>query len=473
MSPLDELRAELGDRVVTDHDVLQSYSRDTASWAASGEPSALVRAARTEDVQTLARWATRHRVAIVPRGAGTGVAGGANASNGCVVLSFERMNRILELNADAMYAVVQPGVINAELKRAASERGLWYAPDPSSYEISTLGGNVATNAGGLCCLKYGVTRDYVLGLQAVLASGELVTTGGRCRKDVAGYDLTSLLVGSEGTLGLVTEIRLRLRRSLPPATTVIAWFGSLEAAGNATNRIVRTVDPSLLELMDRAAIAAVERFAGLGLVEQEAAALLLIQADSGKPEDLTRVREACEIAGAHLVYATDDEDEGKRLLQARRLAYPALERLGHVMIDDISVPLPHLPEMLRRIEATAKAHDVMVATVAHAGDGNIHPLIVFDPNDARATKRANLVFKTLMTEALDLGGTISGEHGIGSIKAGYLAKQLDATSMELHRTIKRAFDPLGILNPGKLLVGPEAPATTGVRSLTNTDVDIG
>jgi glycolate oxidase len=466
MSSFDDLRSALGDRVVTDRDVLQSYSRDTASWAPSDEPRALVRPTSTEEVQTLARWATRHGVPIVARGAGTGVAGGANASKGCIVLSFERMNRILELNEDAMYAVVQPGVINAELKQAASECGLWYAPDPSSYEISTLGGNVATNAGGLCCLKYGVTGDYVLGLQAVLANGELVTTGGKCRKDVAGYDLTSLLVGSEGTLALVTEIRLRLRRRQPPATTVIAFFGSLEAAGNATNGIIRSVDPSLLELMDRTAIAAVESFAGLGLVEQNAAALLLAQADSGRPEDLTRLREACEAAGAHLVYATEDEDEGKRLLQARRLAYPALERLGQVMIDDISVPLPHLPEMLRRIEAVAIAHDIVVATVAHAGDGNIHPLIVFDARDPKATARANLVFERLMSEALDLGGTISGEHGIGSIKAGYLKKQLDATAIELHRAVKRAFDPLGLLNPGKLLVAPEARGATEARALT-------
>jgi glycolate oxidase len=452
MSALDELRAMLGDRIVTDRDVLQSYTRDSARGAAYDEPRALLRATCTEDVQTLARWATRHRVAIVPRGAGTGVVGGANASRGCIVLSFERMNRILELDENAMYAVVQPGVINAELKQAASKHGLWYAPDPSSYEISTLGGNVATNAGGLCCLKYGVTGDYVLGLQAVLANGELVTTGGKCRKDVAGYDLTSLLVGSEGTLAMVTEIRLRLRRRPPPATTVIALFGSLEAAGNATNGIIRSVDPSLLELMDRTAIAAVENFAGLGLVEQAAAALLLVQVDSGRPEDHTRVQEACEAAGAHLFYATDDEDEGKRLLQARRLAYPALERLGRVIIDDISVPLPQLPEMLRRIEVAAKVHGIMVATVAHAGDGNIHPLIVCDPSDPSSVARADLVFERLMKEALDLGGTISGEHGIGSLKAKYLRTQLDATSMGLHYAVKQAFDPLGILNPGKLLV---------------------
>ena len=250
MSPLEELCAKLGERVVTDRDILSSYSRDSARWAESFDPMALLRATSVDDVQSLARWASEHRIPIVPRGAGTGVAGGASAVKGCVVLSFEKMNRILEINERAMYAVVQPGVLNGELKRAASDRGLWYPPDPSSYEISTLGGNVATNAGGLCCLKYGVTGDYVLGLEAVRANGERFSTGGRCRKDVAGYDLTRLLVGSEGTLAIVTELRLRLRQKLPPATTVLALFPSVEAAGYATSEIVRCSEPSLLELMD-------------------------------------------------------------------------------------------------------------------------------------------------------------------------------------------------------------------------------
>lgn len=309
MSPLEELCAKLGERVVTDRDILSSYSRDSARWAESFDPMALLRATSVDDVQSLARWASEHRIPIVPRGAGTGVAGGASAVKGCVVLSFEKMNRILEINERAMYAVVQPGVLNGELKRAASDRGLWYPPDPSSYEISTLGGNVATNAGGLCCLKYGVTGDYVLGLEAVRANGERFSTGGRCRKDVAGYDLTRLLVGSEGTLAIVTELRLRLRQKLPPATTVLALFPSVEAAGYATSEIVRCSEPSLLELMDRTAISAVENVARLG-IEESAAALLLAQVDSGKPDELARMREACEGAGAQLVYASEDEDEG-------------------------------------------------------------------------------------------------------------------------------------------------------------------
>jgi glycolate oxidase len=349
-----------------------------------------------------------------------------------------------------MYAVVQPGVLNVELKQAAAQHGLWYSPDPSSFEISTLGGNVATNAGGLCCVKYGVTGDYVLGLEAVRSNGEVFRTGGRCRKDVAGYDLTRLLVGSEGSLALITEMRLRLRRKPAPPSTFVALFGSLEAAGHATASIVRTFEPSLLELMDRTALRAVESHAHLDL-DLDAAALLVGQTDTENSSQLLAMQNACEAAGAHLAYSTEDPSEGELLLKARRLAYPALERLGSVVIDDISVPLPQLAEMLRRIELVAAEHDVVVATVAHAGDGNVHPLIVFDPNDESARVRAHAVFEQLLVEALALGGTVSGEHGVGLIKARYLRRQLDATSLELHHAVKRAFDPLGILNPGKLL----------------------
>lgn len=450
MSAMSELQRLLGDALVTDGDVVAAYRHDSATSAAAGMPVALARPQNTEQVQMLARWASQHRVPLVPRGAGTGVAGGANAVNGCVVISFERMNRILELNEAAMYALVQPGVLNGELKRAARERGLWYSPDPSSYEISTLGGNVATNAGGLCCVKYGVTGDYVLGLEAVLASGERFHTGGRCRKDVAGYDLTKLLVGSEGSLALITEIRLRLRRSPAPASTLVALFGSLEAAGHATACMARSLEPSLLEVMDRTALQAIESHAKLG-IDHDAAAMLLAQCDSGSAVELERMRRACEAADAQLVYATDDPDEGELLLRARRLAYPAMEQLGSVIIDDISVPLPHLAQMFRRIELVAARHDVLVATVAHAGDGNIHPLIVFDPRDENSRARAHAVFEQLMLEALALGGTVSGEHGIGALKADFLRRQLDATNLQLHQGVKRVFDPLGILNPGKLL----------------------
>lgn len=449
MDALSELADIIGDGLLTDPDVLESYRRDRAAWAPAGIPLAVARPASTRDVQEIARWATRHRVAIVPRGAGTGISGGASAHDGCLVLSFERMNRIIAIDDAAMLAVVQPGVLNATLKLAAAEHELWYPPDPSSFAISTLGGNVATNAGGLCCVKYGVTSDYVLGLEVVLADGTLLRTGGKSRKDVAGYDLTQLLVGSEGTLALITEITLRLRRRPWAARTLVATFDTLEASGRAVSSIVRTADASLLEIMDRTTLRAVEQHAQLGL-DTSAAAMLIAQSDTPDVSEIERIQEACALAGSSLMALADNETEGQLLLTARRLAYPALEQLGEVLVDDVAVPVSRLAEMLRRIEALAARSGALIATVAHAGDGNLHPLIVFDRRDSADEARALATFQTLMTEALALGGTITGEHGVGTLKRDYLPQQLGAASVALQRRLKLAFDPLGLLNPGKV-----------------------
>jgi len=445
-----ELLSLFGDAVEVDRDVLDGKRSDAGTMTNDAWPIAMVRPSTTSDVQELARWATRRRVALVPRGAGTGVSGGANATEGSVLVSFERMNRIIAVDEAAMLAVVEPGVLNVELKCAAHEVKLWYPPDPSSYEISTLGGNVATNAGGLCCVKYGVTRDYVLGLEAVRADGRVFRTGGRSIKDVAGYDLTRLLVGSEGTLAMITQITFRLRRPPPPSSTLLAEFPSLEASGRAVAAIVRASSPSLLEIMDRTAIRAVEEFGHLDL-DLDAAAIVLAQCEARDAAELTRIQEACELAGATRVMATADEDEGRLLLNARRLAYPALERLGTVLIDDIAVPLPALPEMLRRIETISADSSVTIATVAHAGDGNLHPLVVFDRADPAAEQRAKRAFVAIMREAVALGGTITGEHGVGDLKAELLQEQLSESSLDVHYDIKRALDPDGILNPGKVL----------------------
>jgi glycolate oxidase len=441
------LLAELGEGpLIVDPDVIDGYRVDRATSVVPGRPVALVRARDTADVQAVLRVASRLGVAVVPRGLGTGLSGGSTALDGCIVLSTERM-RSLSIDAAAMVATVGPGVRNAELKDAAAAHGLWYPPDPSSFEICSIGGNLATNAGGLCCVKYGVTTDYVLGMEVVLADGRAVRLGGRTIKDVAGYDLKRLFVGSEGTLGVITEAVLRLRPPAPPASTVVATFGSVADAGRAVTRIVAEVRPAALELMDRAAIAAVERVQPMGL-DPGAAALLLARSDAGGDET-ERIAAACAAAGADYVAHTDDPDEGELLMGARRMAIPCVERLGTVLIEDVGVPVPRIPELLVAVEEIAARHRTAIPVIGHAGDGNFHPLVTYDSGDADATVRAGEAFDAVMEVALALGGTVSGEHGIGILKAGHLATQLGPDVMDLTRQVKHALDPGNILNPGK------------------------
>ena len=438
---------ELGaDVVVTDPDVTDGYRYDRARTVEPGMPVAVVRARTTADVQAVLRLADRHRVPVVARGAGTGLSGGASAIDGCVVLSTERM-RSLAIDPATMTATVGPGVLNAELKAAARADGLWYPPDPSSFEISSIGGNVATNAGGICCVKYGVTTDYVLGLEVVLADGTAVRLGGQTIKDVAGFDLKRLIVGSEGTLGIVTEVTLRLRPTPAPATTVAATFGSAVDAGRAVVDIVRSARPSAVELMDRAAIAAVQRFRDVGFAP-DVGAVLLAQSDQPGSDTETMVA-ACERAGATDVAATDDQDEGELLMGARRMVIPSVERIGAVLIEDVGVPIPRIPEFLAAVAAIAEHRSTLIPMIGHAGDGNFHPLVTFDAADPDATERAGIAFDEVMDLGLALGGTITGEHGVGVLKARHLVRQLGPDVLALSRRIKHAFDPNGILNPGK------------------------
>ena len=441
------LLAELGDApLVVDPDVIEAYRVDRATSVVPGRPVALVRARDTADVQAVLRVASRFGVPVVPRGLGTGLSGGSTAIDGCIVLSTEQM-RSLSIDAAAMVATVGPGIRNAELKDAAAAAGLWYPPDPSSFEICSVGGNLATNAGGLCCVKYGVTTDYVLGMEVVLADGRAIRLGGRTIKDVAGYDLKRLFVGSEGTLGVITEAVLRLRPPPPPASTVVATFASVADAGRAVTRIVAEVRPAALELMDRAAMAAVEQVQPMGL-DPGAAALVLARTDAGGDE-ADRITVACEAAGAVYVARTDDVDEGELLMGARRMAIPCVERLGTVLIEDVGVPVPRIPELLVAVEAIAARYRTAIPVIGHAGDGNFHPLVTYDPGDAAAAERAAQAFDAVMEAALALGGTITGEHGIGMLKAGHLATQLGSDVMDLTRRVKQALDPDNILNPGK------------------------
>ncbi|MDO8210823.1 FAD-binding oxidoreductase [Conexibacter sp. CPCC 206217] len=449
---LDDL-AGSGD-VVTDPEVLASYRHDQAApgLVAAGTPAAVVRPRTTQEVQHAVRAAATHGVPVVPRGAGSGLSGGANAIDGCVVISTERMTDVVELDGPSLLATVQPGLVNAQLRAAAEREGLFYAPDPASFEFSTIGGNIATNAGGLCCVKYGVTRDALLGLELVLADGRAVRIGRRARKGVAGYDLASLICGSEGTLGIVTEATMRL---LPPprsSATLAASFATLGAAGAAIAKISRSSTPSVLELMDRTTIQAVEQMAPQDL-DQGVAALVFARSDLGGEQALKAVDEMaawCEQAGATLALTTDEEAEGRMLMAARRLAYPALERQGATLLDDVGVPLGKIPALLEGIEQIAAAHGVVIGTFGHAGDGNMHPTIVYDHRDPDAVAHAREAFAALVRLALQLGGTVTGEHGVGLLKRDFLAQELGAAH-ELHRAIKRTFDPHGLFNPGKAI----------------------
>lgn len=457
---LAALRAALPEgRVVTEPEVVAGLSRDEAAWAAVGQAAAVVRARSEAEVQQVVRLCAEHGAAVVPRGAGTGLSGGANAVDGCVLLDLSGMRAVLSVDPDNLLCVVQPGVVNDDLKAAVAEHGLWYPPDPASSPWSTIGGNVATNAGGLCCLKYGVTRDYVLGLRAVVGGpagyGTAVAFGRRTTKGVAGYDLAGLLVGSEGTLGVVTEVTLRLRPApTEPPRTVVAAFGALVDAGRAVAAVTRRgLTPAALELLDRGSLQAVQEWKPLGL-EDDWAALLLARLDApgeGGAREAEALAGACTDSGALWAAQSADPQEAEALFQARRLVYPALERLGPVLTEDVCVPRSAVPEMLARVEQAAARHDIRIATVAHAGDGNLHPLLLTPPGDDAARVRAQAAFEDLLDGALALGGTVTGEHGVGLLKRGGLHRELSPGNLALQRALKAAWDPLDLFNPGKVL----------------------
>jgi glycolate oxidase len=441
-----------GGRVVTDPAIIEGYRCDRARDASVGAPRAVVRPTCTSEVQTIVRWAGRHGVPVIPRGAGTGLSGGAGAVDGCVMLTLERM-RAVHVDVDTRVAVVQPGALNVEVKRAAAEHGLWYPPDPSSFEISSIGGNVATNAGGLCCVKYGVTGDYVLGLEVVLADGTAVRLGGPRIKDVAGLSLAKLFVGSEGCLGVITEVTLRLLPAPAPSSTLVAAFPDMASAADAVLAITAGHRPSVLELMDRTSVNAVEDKLGMGL-DRTAGALLLACSDApgaAAAAEIEALGAICERHGAAEIHATDDRAEGEALAVARRTVLPALEQRGDLLLEDVGVPLPALPALVDGIEAVAAEYGLTIALVAHAGDGNTHPMIVYDAGDPDSAARAALAFDAVMDLALSLDGTITGEHGVGRLKRGWLPAYLGPDVLALNRRIKTAMDPQGILNPGTML----------------------
>jgi glycolate oxidase len=457
MDAVEQLRAALAD-VVTDPDILATYRHDEADLCAAGTPLAVVRPHDTAGVVAAVEIASAHRIPVVPQGARTGLAGAANAVDGAIVVSLTGMNRIVDLDPAERIAVVQPGVVNADLRRAAAASGLHYPPDPASWESSTIGGNVSTDAGGMCCVKYGVTSRYVLGLEVVLASGEVLRCGRRTAKGVAGYDLTSLFVGAEGTLGIITEITVRLNPAPAEPLTMVAVFPKLAAAGAAVSAVAAAgLTPSLLELLDQAVLRAIEEYRPMGL-NTDAEAVLLAASDSGAA-DLQRIAALCARSGADEVYTASDTAEGEALLAARRLAHPALEQLaartypggtGVVIIDDVAVPRSRLVELIEGVQRISALHDLPVPVVGHAGDGNLHPNILVDRTDPDSVARGRVVFDEIMKLGLDLGGTCTGEHGVGLLKRDWLASEVGPVGIRVHQAIKSALDPAGILNPGKV-----------------------
>ncbi|HXG26787.1 MAG TPA: FAD-linked oxidase C-terminal domain-containing protein [Candidatus Binatia bacterium] len=452
---LGDVRQELpGVRLLTDLADREAYRLDETAYMTAGLPGAVTLPETTAEVADLLRIASRHRVAVVPRGAGTGLSGGAAGIEGAVTIALTRMNKVLEIDPDNLCVVTQPGVINADLKAAVARHGLFYPPDPASYEICSIGGNLGTNAGGLCCVKYGQTRDWVLGLEVVLADGSVIRTGGRNVKDTAGYALTQLFVGSQGTLGIITEATLRLRPLPGPRATMLAFFASLGAAGEAVAAMTRGgLVPVTLELMDHETILAVDDAHSLGL-DREAAAMLMVESDApgeAAAAELDAAEAAIRASGATSIVRAESDQEADWLRQARRLALRALERQGTVRMEDVGVPRSKVPELLAAIERIAAAHGVRCATFGHAGDGNLHPNLVFSRDDPDAERLTHAVRDEIFRAALDLGGTVTAEHGIGAARREWLPVQRGEGAVEAMRAIKRALDPLGILNPGRVL----------------------
>ena len=442
----------LRQRVVTDPDVKATYAVDESVGAAPPADFEVVRARDLADVVEVMRHADATRTPVVPQGARSSLTGASVAIEGGIVLNVEALDTVSEVDALEGFAVAGPGVINADLKAAAATQGLFYPPDPASSAFCTIGGNVATNAGGLCCVKYGVTADYIRGLEVVLPGGEVIRTGRRTAKGVAGLDLTGLFVGSEGTLGVVTQITARLVPAPDPALTALATFDSLEPASEAISALRRERHrPSLVELMDAASIAAVQALADYGF-PGDCAAALIVQSDrpGHTAEDVALYAEILEKAGATEVAVADDVQEADLLLAGRRALSPALEAKGPRFLEDVCVPVGRLTDLIRAGQAIAARRGLEITMSGHAGDGNLHPSIFFDDADPASRENAEGAFGEIVALALEFGGTITGEHGVGSLKAKWLAQELGERELERQRAVKALFDPRGIMNPGRV-----------------------
>ncbi|MCW2757316.1 MAG: FAD-linked oxidase [Nocardioidaceae bacterium] len=450
---LDQLAAQFPDGVLeTDPDIVASYAHDESRFTDRHLPWAVASPSSTDEVATCVRLAAEAGIPVVVRGAGSGLSGAANAPEGSLVISTRRLDNIISIHPVDRYAVVQPGVVTGDVRAAVAKEGMFYPPDPGSVAFSTIGGNVATNAGGMCCVKYGVTGDFVIGLEAVLADGRIMRTGRRTMKGVAGYDLTRLLVGSEGTLAVITEITLRLVPASAPASTMVATFAMLGDAGRAVQAIAAAgVDTSMLELMDATTLRAVEAKAHLGF-DTNIAAALIVQSDAPTAADqLAAAENACRSVGATEVIVSGDPAEADMLLEARRLALPALEDLGDWLLDDVCVPRSRVVDLIEHIARVSTEESLEIGVFGHAGDGNMHPTVIFDNADPNSRAAAVRAFNKITARTLELGGTVTGEHGVGRLKAGWLLQELDPVSLDVQQQIRRTLDPGGLFNPGAVL----------------------
>ncbi|HYA12422.1 MAG TPA: FAD-linked oxidase C-terminal domain-containing protein [Thermodesulfovibrionales bacterium] len=438
-------------KISTAPEDLLCYGFDASGLEAS--PSAVVWPENTEDIVKVMKYAFDSGIPVVPRGAGTGMTGGVVPLTGAIILSFERMNRILEVDSENLCVICEPGLINGRLQRDLERRGLFYPPDPASMNFCTIGGNVAENAGGPRAIKYGVTRDYVMEIEAVLPNGEILTTGVKTTKGVVGYDLTRLLVGSEGTLSVFSKIRLKILPMPEEVITLLVMFNDLESSGQAVSKIITSkILPRTLEFMDREAISAVEKFKPVGL-PQKVEAILLIELD-GYPSAITKeaekIAEICEHLGAEVNMA-EDEEAREKLWEARRAVSPALYHISPTKInEDIVVPRNRIPDMLKCLRRLSEERGIKIVNFGHAGDGNIHVNIMVDRQNKEEYKKGLELVGQIFQMTLELGGTISGEHGIGLTKAPYLVMEISETELAIMKSIKHVFDPKNILNPGKI-----------------------
>jgi glycolate oxidase len=447
MSFVPELEKLLGVSLITDPDITTSYSKDQAPFAPFAPAKAVLLARSTKEVSKALAFCAQHKIPVVTRGAGSGLSGGANADADSLVISLEKMNSIIEIDSANQWAKVQAGVINLDLDTAVKEFGMAYLPDPASRDWSTIGGNVATNAGGMCCIKYGVTSHHVRALKVVLSTGEIIEVGKATKKFVTTLDLMHLFIGSEGTLGIVTEITVNIVPRPKSPATLIATFPNITQAASASTELLK-YRPSMLEIIDQTTLKAVEQWHPLGF--EVAGSILLMQLDENFELGDAAVA-TCQSHGMIDGMFTTEASEAADLIRVRKLAYPALERLGATLLDDVALPVTKIAEFVGRVEELAKKRDLTIGIFGHAGDGNMHPTIVHDHGDAEGEKRAKSAFAEIVGIAQELGGSASGEHGIGSIKRGLVKDEVSQSVIDIQRGIKNLLDPSGILNPGKKL----------------------